>query len=113
VNSLIELEKLRTALKSGEVHPMEAKKTLGREVVERYHGYSAALTAEENFVKRFKENQVPEQMECIDLAIEGGKALLCKVLAEAGLVKSNSEGRRAIQQGGQGKQRKVSMRTLS
>ncbi|HKZ16926.1 MAG TPA: tyrosine--tRNA ligase [Geobacteraceae bacterium] len=98
--SLIELEKLKTALKSGEVHPMEAKKTLGREVVGRYHGYSAALTAEENFVKRFKENQVPEQMECIDLAVEGGKALLCKVLAEAGLVKSNSEGRRAIQQGG-------------
>jgi tyrosyl-tRNA synthetase len=98
--SLIELEKLKTALKSGEVHPMEAKKTLGREVVGRYHGYSAALTAEENFVKRFKENQVPEQMECIDLTVEGGKALLCKVLAEAGLVKSNSEGRRAIQQGG-------------
>jgi tyrosyl-tRNA synthetase len=98
--SIQELETLKTGLKTGNLHPMETKKALGREIVERYHGYSAAVTAEENFVKRFRENQVPEQMECFDLVTEGGKALLCKVLAEAGLVKSNSEGRRAIQQGG-------------
>jgi tyrosyl-tRNA synthetase len=98
--SIQELETLKTGLKTGNLHPMETKKALGREIVERYHGYSAAVTAEENFVKRFRENQVPEQMECFDLVTDGGKALLCKVLAEAGLVKSNSEGRRAIQQGG-------------
>jgi tyrosyl-tRNA synthetase len=98
--SISELEKLKSEIKSGELHPMDAKKALGREIVERYHGYSAAAMAEENFVKRFRENKVPDQMECVDLAVEGGKALLCKVLAEAGLVKSNSEGRRAIQQGG-------------
>jgi tyrosyl-tRNA synthetase len=98
--SLLELEKLKTGIKSGEVHPMDAKKALGREIVERYHGSSAAAMAEENFVKRFRENQVPDHMESVCLNVEGGKALLCKVLAEAGLVKSNSEGRRAIQQGG-------------
>jgi tyrosyl-tRNA synthetase len=105
--SLIELEKLRTALKSGEVHPMEAKKTLGREVVERYHGYSAALTAEENFVKRFKENQVLSRWSALTWPLKAAKALLCKVLAEAGLVKSNSEGAGQFnREWGQGKQRK-------
>ena len=34
------------------------------------------------------------------LAADEGKALLCKVLAQSDLVKSNSEGRRAVQQGG-------------
>jgi tyrosyl-tRNA synthetase len=36
----------------------------------------------------------------ITMTAEGAKILLCKVLAQADLVKSNSEGRRAIQQGG-------------
>lgn len=98
--SIPELEDLKEGLKSGNIHPMEAKKALAREIVQRYHNSSAAVQAEEDFVKRFRENQVPDQMESHELKAEGGKALLCKVLAEAGLVKSNSEGRRAIQQGG-------------
>ena len=56
--------------------------------------------AEENFVRRFRDNQVPEEMEAVTLLCEAGKMLLCKALAEAGLVKSNSEGRRSILQGG-------------
>jgi tyrosyl-tRNA synthetase len=98
--SLSELDKLKAGLNDGSVHPMEAKKSLGREIVARYHGSSAATSAEENFVGRFRDNRIPDEMDQVALAAEGGKALLCKVLAEAGLVKSNSEGRRAIQQGG-------------
>jgi tyrosyl-tRNA synthetase len=98
--SISELEKLKRSIKDGSVHPMEAKKQLGREIVGRYHGSVAATNAEENFVKRFRDNQIPEEMESVTISVGDGKALLCKVLAEAGLVKSNSEGRRSIQQGG-------------
>ncbi len=97
---LPELDKLKTGIRDGSVHPMDAKKSLGREIVARYHGTSAAFTAEENFVGRFRDNRIPDDMDHVALSIEGGKALLCKILAETGLVKSNSEGRRAIQQGG-------------
>ncbi|KAF0217543.1 MAG: tyrosyl-tRNA [Geobacteraceae bacterium] len=99
-----ELEKLKAGIKDGSVHPMEAKKQLGREIVARYHGDKAAVEAEENFVKRFRDNQIPEDMPEIylnavaDLLEE--KILLCKLLARTSLVASNSEGRRAIQQGG-------------
>jgi tyrosyl-tRNA synthetase len=98
--SLIELDKLKAGMKSGSFHPMEIKKKLGREMVTRYHGTAAAAQAEENFVKRFRDNQTPDEMPEIILAVEEEKALLCKILAQADLVKSNSEGRRAIQQGG-------------
>jgi tyrosyl-tRNA synthetase len=98
--SLAELEKLKSDIKSGEVHPMEAKKQLGREMVARYHDAEAAVQAGENFVKRFRDNQTPDEMPEIAITAEEGKVLLCKVLAQADLVKSNSEGRRAIQQGG-------------
>ncbi len=98
--TLTEIEDLRKGLKSHAIHPMEAKKQLGREIVARYHGAAAALQAEENFVKRYRDNQTPDEMpECI-LVPEGATMLLCKVLAKAGVVTSNSEGRRAIQQGG-------------
>lgn len=98
--TLQELQNLKEGMKSGSVHPMEAKKALGRELVVRYHGAVAATAAEENFIKRFRDNQIPEEMEDLVLSAESGKMLLCKVLSEAGLVKSNSEGRRSILQGG-------------
>jgi len=97
---LAELEQLKSDIKSGSVHPMEAKKQLGREMVARYHNAEAAVQADENFVKRFRDNQTPDDMPEITIAAEEGKVLLCKVLAQADLVKSNSEGRRAIMQGG-------------
>ncbi|HEY6873682.1 MAG TPA: tyrosine--tRNA ligase [Geobacteraceae bacterium] len=94
------LEKLKSEIKEGTVHPMEAKKQLGREMVTRYHGPTAAAQAEENFIKRFRDNQTPDEMTEITMVSDSGGVLLCKVLAQADLVKSNSEGRRAIQQGG-------------
>jgi len=98
--SLTELVDLKTALKNGSLHPMEAKKSLGREIVGRYHGESAAAMAQDNFVKRFRDNQTPDEMPEITIAAEGEKMLLCKLLASAGLVPSNSEGRRSIKGGG-------------
>jgi tyrosyl-tRNA synthetase len=98
--SLTELNELKAALKSGSLHPMEAKKSLGREIVGRYHGENAAAMAQDNFVKRFRDNQTPDEMPEITMAPEGEKMLLCKLLAAAGLVPSNSEGRRSIKGGG-------------
>ncbi|QXE90805.1 tyrosine--tRNA ligase [Geomonas subterranea] len=98
--TMAEFEQLKADLKSGAVHPMEAKKQLAREMVARYHGSEAAVLAGENFVKRFKNNETPDEMPGFTLKAEGEKVLLCKVLAEAQLVKSNSEGRRSIQGGG-------------
>jgi len=100
---LAELDNLRTGVKNGAVHPMEAKKQLGREIVGRYHGTSATAQAEENFVRRFRDNQTPEDMPEFRIVVDdltGDKSILCKLLCSTDLVKSNSEGRRAIQQGG-------------
>ena len=97
---LNELDSLKSQVKNGSIHPMEAKKRLGREMVARYHGAPAAEQAEESFVRRFRDNQTPNEMPEIVLAADEEKMLLCKALAQSDLVKSNSEGRRAVQQGG-------------
>jgi tyrosyl-tRNA synthetase len=98
--SLTDIEKIKLGLKAHDIHPMDAKKQLGREIAGRYHGLDAAVQAEENFVKRFRDNQTPDDMPEITVPSEGSKLLLCKLLAAAGLVPSNSEGRRAIKGGG-------------
>jgi tyrosyl-tRNA synthetase len=97
---LADLERLKAGLRDHSVHPMDAKKSLAREIVSRFHGAADAESAEENFVRRFRNNEIPDEMPEFTLLAEEGKIPLCKVLADAGLVKSNSEGRRSIQQGG-------------
>ena len=98
--SLDGLAKLKNELKAHLVHPMDAKKQLGREMVARFHGAAAAEAAQEEFVRRFRDNQAPEEMPEVTVASEGGEILLSRLLAQAGLVASNSEGRRAIQGSG-------------
>jgi tyrosyl-tRNA synthetase len=98
--TLADLAKLKSGLKERWIHPMDAKKQLGREMVARYHGAAAAEAAQEEFVRRFRDNRIPDEMPVLAVSAEGGKILLCKLLAQAGLVTSNSEGRRSIQGNG-------------
>ena len=98
--TLAELDQLKNKLATKMVHPMAAKKALGREIVSRFHGAGTGEIAEENFVKRFKENEIPEEMPQVNFALTGGAVLLARAMTEAGLTKSNGEGRRAIDQGG-------------
>jgi len=97
---LADFEKLKTGLASGAAHPMEVKKALGRELAGRFHGASAAKEAEESFVRRFRDNEIPEKMPELNYSLGDGALLLARAMTEAGLTKSNGEGRRSIEQGG-------------
>ncbi len=91
-----EMEKIR----EGQVHPMEAKKRLAFELVERFHGREAAQRAAEDFVRRFQRHEQPESIPT--LTWQGGEpeVWICQLLSTAGLVRSRSEARRLIQQRG-------------
>lgn len=98
--SMAEFEKLKAGMADGSLHPMAAKKALGRELVDRFHGAGQGQQAEENFVKRFKENEIPDEMPQVSYGVTDCPVSLAKALTEAGLTKSNGEARRAIDQGG-------------
>lgn len=83
----------------GGAHPMESKKALARELVARFHGTAAADEAAEGFVQQFKQKEIPDDIPEITLPA-GDPIWVCKVLSEAGLVKSNGEARRLVKQGG-------------
>ena len=80
-------------------HPMDAKRALAREMVTRYHGLDAAHKAEHDFLQQFRQKEVPEDIPVLQLTGDG-PVWICRLLGEAGLVESNGEARRLIQQGG-------------
>ena len=99
-HSIAQIEQLKVELADGSMHPMAAKKALGRELVTRFHGAGSGELAEENFVKRFKENEIPDEMPQVSYAVADCPVSLARALTESGLTKSNGEARRSIDQGG-------------
>ena len=81
------------------LHPMEAKKRLARTVTAMYHGEAAAAAAEASFSRVVQGREVPENIEFIRLTTPLDSEPAWKVVAWAGMVGSNSEARRQIQQG--------------
>ena len=84
-------------------HPMEAKKTLGREIVTFYHGADAAAQARAEWEKQISRGQDPEQIDEVQVGsanLVDGKVVVTKLLVLTGLAKSNNEARRHVQGGG-------------
>jgi tyrosyl-tRNA synthetase len=79
--------------------PMDAKLSLARGIVARYHGDDAARAAEEHFTRVVREGRTPEDVPEAPLPPED-PVHLPKLLAGTGLVTSTSEARRLIEQGG-------------
>ncbi len=98
--SVADLERLKTDLASGALHPRQAKEDLAKEIVTRYHSAAAAEEAARQFAAVFREGALPEEIEEVHLAATEPTLWLPKILQQAGLTGSTSEARRIIQQGG-------------
>ena len=81
------------------LHPMEAKKRLARTVTAMYHGDTAAAEAEAAFARVVQGREIPDNIEEIRLATPYDGEPAWKIVVWAGMVPSNSEARRQIQQG--------------
>ncbi len=123
--SLAAIEQMKADAAAGRQHPMELKKALARRIVQDFHGEQAAKAADENWSKQFQKDEVPEDVEKVQLsartmgleseesgaaiALQGGRSLadvvegpcfirLDKLLRESGLADSSTDGVRKIRQ---------------
>ncbi|MBQ3032858.1 MAG: tyrosine--tRNA ligase [Deferribacterales bacterium] len=94
--SLSEIEKMKRDIDSGSAHPMEAKKLLAMEIVQRYHSAAAAKEARENFERVFSRKENPEDMPEYN---GSGKSLLDIIIA-LNFAQSKTDARRLAEQGG-------------
>lgn len=95
-----EIAELRESVQSGRRHPKDAKKLFADEIVTQYHGAAAAAEARKRWDAKFEADAVPEDVETFKVTCEGDALWLPKALAIAGLVKSSSQGRQLVEQGG-------------
>ncbi|WP_339137367.1 MAG: tyrosine--tRNA ligase [Candidatus Electrothrix sp. GW3-4] len=96
--ALEEIQQLKQDMEQGKVHPKAVKVQLGKELVARFHDQEAADAAEKNFEQIFKRHELPDEIPEKHLTVKGDAIWLPKLLLEAGLVQSTSDGRRMVKQ---------------
>jgi tyrosyl-tRNA synthetase len=95
-------EEIRRLVDPAATHPMQAKKTLGRDIVTFYHGADAAEAAAAEWERRFSQRQDPTDIEegAVPAAeLADGKLPAFKLVALL-FGESNNSARRLIQGGG-------------
>ncbi len=105
-----EIEKMKR-----EAHPMQAKKELAHRIVADFHSAEAATKAGEDWAKQFQKDQVPEDVEEVQVKLNeiwsfvgsshdpitegfGCRVKLDKLLVQAGFARSRSESARQIKE---------------
>lgn len=81
-------------------NPRDAKVLLAKEIVTRFHNASAADAAEAEFNNRFRAGAVPDDIESVEVESVDGQIGVAAMLKAAGMVESNGEANRNIDQKG-------------
>jgi tyrosyl-tRNA synthetase len=96
--TLEDIQSLKKAVADG-MNPRDAKFELGQEIVARFHSDAAAADARQEFIARFQQGAMPDEIPDKALDSQDGKLGIAHLLRGAGLVSSTSEAFRMIKQG--------------
>lgn len=106
-----QIEDFKAKVAAGNLHPMQAKKDLARQIVADFHSGNAAKEAEENWIKQFQKHETPESLPQCDVQLAQIAAASAKtgsddaipirvdkLLVACGLASSSSEAQRKIKE---------------
>ncbi|MBT3269154.1 tyrosine--tRNA ligase [Candidatus Poribacteria bacterium] len=99
---LDEVDAIIAAVSSGDMHPMDAKFRLAREIVTEYYDAEAAEHAEAEFKRVFRSHDAPDDMPDVAVggdAIEDGTLRITELVNLAAFATSNRESRQLVEQG--------------
>lgn len=102
-----DVRRIEQGLEDGSIHPKDAKKRLGWEIVKLYHGEEAANQAQADFERQFEQRALPAQIPEVPLARalgekanERGEVGILDLLANTGMAPSRKHAQRNIEQKG-------------
>ncbi|MBK7394206.1 MAG: tyrosine--tRNA ligase [Chloracidobacterium sp.] len=95
--SVSEISNLKLQMEQGE-NPRNLKVNLAKLIIADFHSKDDATAAEDEFVKRFVQKEIPDEID--EKQIAAGTYALSQLLADTGLAASKGEARRLIEQGG-------------
>ncbi len=87
---------------AGDQNPRDIKRRLAREIVKLYHSAEAAQDADEEFLNRFSQKQVPTEIETVSIPLEvvfDGFVAWPALLTALGLAKSNGQAKDLMKAG--------------
>jgi len=92
-----EIEAWEREIRNGKLHPRDAKMKLAFEIVSQFYSLEETEEAQQSFINLFQNKDIPDEMP--EYTLRDGQTVL-EVLADAGLIESNSQGRRLLKQNG-------------
>lgn len=97
-----EIEKIEQGLFNETLHPKTVKQRLAREIVTIYHDLKSAQAAEEEFMRVFRDHELPEEIPDVNVSnnlFKDGKIWIVRLLTHVNFAKSNREARTLVEQG--------------
>ena len=96
-----EIESKKSTAQQNSVNPRDLKVELAKRIVSDFYSSSRANEAEEEFVRRFRNKEIPDEVEERHVPSSHAQGWdLSQLLVTVGLAESKGEARRLIQQGG-------------
>ena len=96
--SISAIAALKQEMEDGK-NPRDIKFLLAQELITRFHSAAAAQSAQEDFITRFSQNAMPDDMPEFDFSSTEESVWLISLCTAAGLSASNSEALRMLKQG--------------
>ncbi len=95
------IQDVKTKLKAGTLHPMEAKKNIAEEMVEHYWGQAEAKAARQHFEETFSSKKVPTDLPVHKVSLNAeGKLNIVDISVELGFSPSRGDAKRVLKQDG-------------
>jgi len=108
--SMADIDRIKRAVASGEVHPMKLKQELGKRIVADFHSPREAEQAAQAWSRIFQKDEVPDDLPSVSVRLEEvaapnaamsedhAQVKLDKLLARTGLATSVTDGLRKLKQ---------------
>jgi len=93
-----EVEVMKRAVTSGQLHPLEAKKQLALRIVEDFHDVLSAGLAQSDFEAQFQAKGIPSKLP-LQFYMGAAPVKITRFLVELGFVASGTEAQRKIKEG--------------
>lgn len=91
--------KIKADVKSGALHPKQAKVNLAKIITAQYHGAAEAAKQAEEFDRAFKDKGFPQDIPLQELSLGPNPTILAVLVEGAKLLSSRGEAKRKIQEG--------------
>lgn len=97
---LRDIETWQSNVEANLMNPRDIKIKFAKEITGRFHSFDAAKKAEEDFIARFSQHIIPQNLEEISIAFPDNDGMpIANLLKQSGLVDSTSDAYRLIDQG--------------